>query len=79
MARKKSNNQWYLLETNEITIRKYVVEATSAREARSSEDRFDDLLGAIDDDPHPKVVRATGFATREEAVESDDAWVQWSF
>jgi hypothetical protein len=78
VARKKSNNQWYLLETNEITIRKYGVEATSAREARSSDDRFDDLLGAIDDDPHPKIVRATGFATREEAEESDDAWVQWS-
>ena len=77
MARKKSNTQWYLLETHEITVRKYVVQATSAREARSSKDRFDDLLGAIDDDPHPKIVRATGFATREEAVESDEAYVVW--
>jgi len=54
MGRKKANNQWYLLETHEITVRKYVVQATSAREARSSEDRFGDLLGAIDDHSCPK-------------------------
>jgi hypothetical protein len=89
MARKKAN-QWYIV-TQEYTVqRKYLVPATSAREARSldlphagyegdnEDDWYDSLLGAIDEDPRPRTVRAVGFPTKDEAMESDEAWVEWS-
>ncbi len=90
MACKKANNQWYIV-TQEYTVqRKYLVPATSAREARSldlpyagfegdnEDDWYDSLLGAIDEDPHSRTVRAVGFPTKDEAMESDEAWVEWS-
>jgi hypothetical protein len=76
MARKKVNNQWYIVTVEEAILRKYLVEVTSAREARKMD--YDELLGAIDDCYNPmKVVGTKGFPTKDEALESDDAWVEW--
>jgi hypothetical protein len=75
MARKKANNQWYIVWQEHIVDRKYLVEATSAREARKM--GYDELLGCIDEDDHPKTTRAVGFPTKEEALDSEEAWVEW--
>ena len=76
MAGKKANNQWYIVTVEEVIERKYVVQATSAREARKM--YGDELLGAIDNCDNPmKITRAKGFLTKEEALDSDESWVEW--
>jgi hypothetical protein len=75
MARKKARNNWYIVGMTYIVDRMYLVEATSAREARRMEN--EELLGAIDEDDRPQVVSATGFPTKEAALASDAAWVEW--
>jgi hypothetical protein len=54
-------------------VRKYIVEAESEDAARTE---YEELLGAIDDD-EGTVVKATAFATRQEALDSDEAYVVW--
>ena len=77
MKRKKTGNQWYIVTTHAIVERKYLVEATSAREARRECDWSNGLLGANDEDEDVKIVRTKGFKTKEEAEESDEAYVEW--
>jgi hypothetical protein len=75
VARKKAKKEWYIVTVEETIQRKYLGEATSAREARKSGCEF---LGTVDSGDNPeKFVRAVGFPTEQEARESHAAWVDW--
>jgi len=69
----KKHKMFFIVERNEITVRKYLVEAPNENSVRFQDG---ELLGASDTDDG-LVVCVTGFATKEEALDSDDANVEW--
>lgn len=69
---------FFIVEREFVTVRRYLVEAKDLESLHEEGDtnESEELLGAIDED-ESMVSKITGFATKEEALASEDASVEW--